>query len=253
MSLSSLLNGGTLVAVITALASVISVPAHADTYYMRLTGASPLIEGETVGKDYENWIDLDSVAWSVTADTSWTKGGGASVGKPEPGALIWTQTFDSSVPAMYSYLLTGKAVPKAVVEFVKDGNAGPVTYLQLSMEGLFFTNIAFAGDSVSGAGVFKTISMTYWPLKKDGTRDNPVAVSWDIPAGSASSTGTLASFVAGYGPGNLAPAAKALGVAFSADVISVPEPETYALLVAGLALLVFAVRRQERATARVLA
>ena len=251
MSLSSLFNSGAFVAAITALASVISIPAHADTYYMRLTGGSTVIEGESVVKGYENWIDLDAVAWSVTADSSWTKGGGASVGKPNPGPLTWSQTFDSSVPAMYSYLLTGKAVPNAVVEYVKNGDAGPVTYLQLNMEGLFFTNIAFDGNTVSGAGVFKTISMTYWTLNPDGTRDQTVAVKWDIPSGLVSSTGTLASVVAGYGPGNLSPAVKPFGVVSSQDVALVPEPETYALLVAGLALMTFAVRRHGRATAQV--
>lgn len=246
----SLLKRCALSIVVTSLACAVSVPARADTYYMRLTGSSVSIDGEVTAKSYENWIELSSVGWSVTADTSWTKGGGASVGKPDPGALTWTQAFDSSVPSMYPYILTGKAIPNAVVEYVKDTKSGPTTYLQLNMTGLFFTDISFANSTVSAEGVFKSISVTYWPLDKDGTRDSPVGVNWDIPTGTASPTSVLASVVSGYGPGNVG-SGKALAAGLSESISAVPEPETWALLVAGLSAMVLVLRR--RTAARVLA
>ncbi len=130
------------VVAIAALVSVASAAARADDYFMRLSGGTPGIFGESALKGYDNWIELDSVGPGVTADSSWSKGGGASVGKPVPGDLVWTQSFDSSVPSMYSFLLTGKSVPLATVEYVRTGDAGPVTYLQLAMTDVFFTGLA---------------------------------------------------------------------------------------------------------------
>lgn len=207
----------------------VSTLAQADQAFLRLTGGTPAVVGESQVKGFENWIELDAFAWNATAETSWTKGGGASVGKPNPGEFTWAQTFDASVPAMYPYLLTGQGIPDVTLELVKNGAAGPVTFVQLVMTDTFFTELAFDGTTAHGAIVFKTITQSVWPLKPDGTRGRPVSVTWDIPAGQTKDSGELAAFVAGYGPGNLAP---------------VPEPQTWALLVAGFVVMGLAVRRR---------
>lgn len=240
---SSGLKGATVVA-LAFVASTSSVAVRADNYYLRLTGGTPGIIGESTVKGYEHWIDIDSVSWSADADTTWTKGGGASVGKPNPGELRWTQSFDSSVPAMYSYITAGLAVPNAVVEYTRTNGGGETTYLQLNMGGLFFTEIAFDGNTVSAAGVFKTISVTYWPEDTKGGRDKPIGFSWDIPAGVVETEGTLAAVVAGYGPGNVVGRGAALAALSTQDVALVPEPETWAMVAAGLLLVGLAVRRQ---------
>lgn len=44
-------------------------------------------DGESIQKGKEKWVEIQGWDWEVEADTSWTKGGGASVGKPNPGKL----------------------------------------------------------------------------------------------------------------------------------------------------------------------
>lgn len=242
---------GTTVVALAFVASASTVAVHAENYYMRLTGGTPSIIGESTVKGYEHWIDIDSVAWSVDAETSWTKGGGASVGKPNPGKISWTQTFDSSVPSMFSYITAGQAVDKAVVEYTRSTGGGETTYLQLNMGGLFFTDLAFNGNTMSASGVFKTISMTYWPEDPKGGRGKPISFDWDIPAGKVDTDGALAEFVAGYGPGNLSGKGLALAALSTQDVALVPEPETWAMVVAGLLLVGLAVRRQVPVAGRV--
>jgi type VI secretion system secreted protein Hcp len=243
MRSSSRLESGAAVALAFAL-SVSGIAARADEYYMRMTGDTPSVIGESTVRGYEHWIQLESVGWGVTAESSWTKGGGASVGKPQPGAIHWTQNFDSSVPAMYSYLLTGKDVPNVVVEYARRDAGGLTTYLQLNMESLLFTDLSFDGSTVTGAGVFKKISMTYWPVAADGSRDQPVNVVWDIPAGSVGTNGSLAAEVAGYGSGNLAGKRLALAAIIAQDVTPVPEPGTWVTLMVGLVLVGFGLRRR---------
>lgn len=205
--------------------------AWADQAFMRMTGGKPDVSGESRVKGYENWIELDAVAWAVTAQSSWTKGAGASVGKPQPGHLVWTQAFDASVPAMYPYLLTGVDIPTVTVELVKDGAAGPATFAQLVMTGALFTELSFDDATAQGAIVFKTLTESVWPLEPDGTRGTRTSVTWDIVAGTSTASGDLAPFVAGYGPGNLGPA-------------PVPEPATWGLLLGGLAVMAGAMRRR---------
>jgi hypothetical protein len=44
---------------------------------------------------------VTAYSWGVTADSSWTKGGGTSVGKPNPSAVHFTKLIDSSsVPTL---------------------------------------------------------------------------------------------------------------------------------------------------------
>ena len=73
-------------------------------------------DGESAQKGRENWIDVLSWTWEVDAETSWTKGGGASVGKPTPDKMAWEHIFDTSSPVLLGYICTGKVFPKAQLQ-----------------------------------------------------------------------------------------------------------------------------------------
>jgi type VI secretion system secreted protein Hcp len=53
-------------------------------------------DGECKQAHFENWIEIQSWDWDVEAETSWTKGGGCSVGKPNPGKLNFEHYWDKS-------------------------------------------------------------------------------------------------------------------------------------------------------------
>ena len=48
-------------------------------------GESKQGNGSGGNGEYKDWIEIQGWEWEVEAETSWTKGGGASVGKPSPG------------------------------------------------------------------------------------------------------------------------------------------------------------------------
>ena len=149
--------------------------------------------GESKQKGYENWIELQSWDWEVEAETSWTKGGGASVGKPNPGKMNM-HYFDTSSTVMLGFICTGKAFPKGEIQVMKTTGKGvPETYLTITIEGVFITKVAntlnengFVNQHVEF--VFKTIKIEYKPQNKDGSLGASRTFNWDIPAGTASPT-----------------------------------------------------------------
>lgn len=204
------------------------VAPPAERAYLRLDAAG---SGESTAAGYENWIEVSAAAWNVGADSAWGKGG-LGVGKPEPGHLTWTQGMDKSWLSMFVDITAGAGVPRATLEFVKDGPAGPVTFMQLVMESLFFTGIELDDATVSGAAVFREITQTVWAVLPDGTRGKPVAVRWNITSGASAFVDPPQLVVAGFGAGSLSPA------------LPVPEPQRYALMLVGLGLIGAAVRRR---------
>ena len=150
-------------------------------------------DGESLQKSKEKWIEIQGWDWDIEAETSWTKGGGASVGKPNPGKMNWEHYFDTSSTVIMGYICTGKAFPKVQVQMMKTtGSATPETYYTMTMEGAFITKVSNSGTEEGNVTqkiemVFKTVKIEYKPQNnKDGTLMAVKTYNWDIPAGTAS-------------------------------------------------------------------
>ena len=150
-------------------------------------------DGESIQKGKEKWVEITGWDWEVEAESSWTKGGGASVGKPNPGKLNFEHLFDTSSPVILGYICSGKAFPKLELQMTKTtGRGTPETYFKMTMEGVFITKVSNAG---TGEGivmqkvemVFKTVKIEYkYQDSKTGALSVAKIYSWDIPAGTAS-------------------------------------------------------------------
>jgi type VI secretion system Hcp family effector len=150
-------------------------------------------DGESFQKGKEKWIELQGWDWEIEAETSWTKGGGASVGKPNPGKMNWEHYFDASSTVIMGYICSGKAFPKVELQMMKTtGKASPETYFTMTMEGAFITKVSNSGTEEGNVVqkvemVFKTVKIEYKPQNnKDGTLGAVKTYNWDIPAGTAS-------------------------------------------------------------------
>ena len=168
--------------------------AAALNAFMQIGGA----EGESKQAPYDKppWIELQAWDWEVEAETSWTKGGGAAVGKPSPGKLNWEHSFDRSSNTILSYICTGKAFPNVTLEMCKSTGGGKrQAFFVIKMEEVFITKV---GQSATDEGnvlqkvemVFKKIQIDY--LQQGVSASAPGALSnagtfvWDIPSGTAS-------------------------------------------------------------------
>ena len=149
-------------------------------------------DGESIQKGKEKWIELQGWDWEVEAETSWTKGGGASVGKPNPGKMNWEHYFDTSSTVIMGYICTGKAFPKVELQMMKTtGSATPETYFTMTMEGCFITKVNINGTEEGNVAqkvemVFKKIEIQYSQQTNKGVLVPSTHFEWDIPGGKAS-------------------------------------------------------------------
>jgi type VI secretion system secreted protein Hcp len=150
-------------------------------------------DGESIQKGKEKWIEIQGWDWEIEAETSWTKGGGASVGKPNPGKLNFEHYFDTSSTVIMGYICTGRAFPKLELQMMKTtGSANPETYYTMVMEGAFITKVSNSGTEEGNVTqkvemVFKTVKIEYKPQdNKTGKLGAVKTYNWDIPAGTAS-------------------------------------------------------------------
>jgi len=157
--------------------------------FLRLEGVS----GESTQRGHERWMELQGWDWEVEAESSWTKGGGASVGKPRPGALTWTHHFDLSSIALLGRIATGGSFATAELHVAKTtGKAVPETYLAATMQSAYVTKVATSATEEGTitqlvSMVFKHIAIDYRVQDdKAGGLGAPATFAWDIPAGTAS-------------------------------------------------------------------
>lgn len=150
-------------------------------------------DGESIQKGKEKWVEIQGWDWGVEAETSWTKGGGASVGKPNPGKMNFVHRFDTSSTVILGYSCSGKAFPKVEFQVMKaNGKGTPETYFTMTMEGVFITRVSNSGTEEGLVMqkvemVFKTVKIEY---KSQDNKTGMLAVTktynWDIPAGIVS-------------------------------------------------------------------
>jgi len=123
-----------------------------------------------------------SCSLAVTAETSWTKGGGASVGKPNPEAIRFTKAVDANSILILKNITTGHSFVSAKYTAISGTGSG-TTKLVYEMTGLFVTSITHVG---AGATPLEEVSFVYKTLKWIFTDAGGVETSgsWNIPAGT---------------------------------------------------------------------
>jgi type VI secretion system secreted protein Hcp len=150
-------------------------------------------DGESIQKGMERWVEIQGWSWEVDADSSWTKGGGASVGKPTSGAFSFEHAYDSSSHVIMGFMCAGTAFPQVQVQMKRTtGAMTPETYLTITMDGAFITKVANAGTEEGTVIqrvdlVFKAVKIDYRPQdSRSGKIGAAKTFTWDIPAGTAS-------------------------------------------------------------------
>ncbi|HSI61233.1 MAG TPA: type VI secretion system tube protein Hcp [Ideonella sp.] len=132
------------------------------------------------------WIEIGDWSWDIEAETSFLKGGGASVGKPTPGSMSWSHFYDKSSPVIMKKIVSGTSFPNVTLQMLKQtGEAQPKVYFTVEMTDVFITKVSSKGGEDGAVNqdiemVFKKIKVEYKPQKNDGTLGDAVEFGWNI-------------------------------------------------------------------------
>jgi len=152
-------------------------------------------DGVTEGESFQSnrdgkkgWIEIGDWSWDIEAETSFTKGGGAAVGKPTPGTLSFSHFFDLSSPVIMDKIVSGRHFAEVVIDMLKQtGDKGglPAQYFQIKMKEVFITKVSSKGGEDGSVNqdvemVFKEVAVGYKPQKNDGTLEAPTDFNWNI-------------------------------------------------------------------------
>lgn len=172
----------------------------------RFTG----IDGESIQKGHEKWIEVFSYSWGATNSPQ--------SGKVDFADFSFTKFYDSSSPPLLLNLAQGKHIDEALFEFTKTtGAATPEVYLTYQFSDVFLTSYGVSGSgdqpSESWSFSFGKVQTSYKPQdQKTGKLGNPITFTWDVKDGKS--------------------------------VAAIPEPSTWAMFMAGLLCLFYFFRNR---------
>jgi len=138
----------------------------------------------------KGWMEISDWSWDIEADTSFLKGAGASVGKPQPGSLSFSHYYDKASPKIMMKIVQGTfftEVHLAMLKQTGDETGKGDTYFGMTMTEAFITKVSSKGGEDGSVTqdvemVFKTIAVGYKP--QDDTLKGKLGkqqdFTWDI-------------------------------------------------------------------------
>ena len=162
--------------------------------FMKVSAA----QGESKQIGAEGWIEIQAWDWEVEAETSWTKGGGASVGKPNPGRMNWEHYWDKSSNVLLAYICTGTAFREIDLKMCKTtGGKEPSPFWTARLGDAYITKVTQSATEDGNVMqkvemVFKSISIDYYQqgvvVNNPGMLKHANNFHWDISTGLATTS-----------------------------------------------------------------
>jgi type VI secretion system secreted protein Hcp len=163
--------------------------------YMRLgipSGKTRPVGVDVVDKSEptsDGWFPITFSAHSITAATSWLRGGGASIGKPTPGDFSFTKNINFASPSLLSALVTGRNFNSAEL-VVRNGNDPTGPFYAVKLQTVFVVQLS--PSSVAGVQratenvsvVYRAIEWSYHNFGASGEIAFSSTVNWDVPNGT---------------------------------------------------------------------
>jgi VCBS repeat-containing protein len=151
-------------------------PGTKLTYFMRITD----------GGTSNTWFKLDDFSFGASAETSWVKGNGASVGKPLPEAFELTLGSGVAQSAFTMGLLQGTQLDRVEIEAYAGDPARAAVVQEFNFSSVFATAVKTSAGADGGTSnhlsfVYKAVDEALTPLTRDGIPNKtPFHFAWNV-------------------------------------------------------------------------
>lgn len=173
--------------------------------FLKFTGSGGVIPGESMQTGHlgtAGWIEIGDWSWDVEAETSFTKGTGAAVGKPQPGTFSFSHYYDKSSPVIMKNIVAGEHFTKMEIDMMKatGGTAGQVCYFQIKAKDVFITKVSSKGGEDGAVNqdvecVFKEVEIGYKMQKNNGQlAESPSVFKWNVAGMNLTTDGSIKVF-----------------------------------------------------------
>jgi len=174
----------TIPAILTILISSVLIASSMTTADAAIYMLIPGINGDATQNEHVNWIEIDSLQFSITraiSDSAGTQNREASA--PSVSEFTLTKEMDRASPLIFFDAVTGDKGNDVTIHITQTG-ASTVTYVEYKL-----TNALVSAYSVSSGGdrpvetlalSFTAIEFKYTPLDGTGKSINPIVKSWDL-------------------------------------------------------------------------
>ena len=153
------------------------------TYFLHIDG----IDGDSLDREHPGWHEVSDFSWGV-AQSATPTGGGGGAGRPTVQPLIFSTPFTAALPRLFEACVSGRVIPKAVLEVAKDGDRAPVTSLKFELEDVRVSSLSLAGSggdlpAETFALTYRHIGITAYTVDATGRATPTATAVWDATRG----------------------------------------------------------------------
>ena len=144
------------------------------------------ITGESMKKGFEGQIEILSFSNGAANASSVAFGSGSGAGKVDISSISFQKIIDTATNALFLNCCQGSHIKTGTMTVAEASGGGAQTYFQYDLTEVFIDSISWGAaegqsskpsESVSMSA--KSIQVSYWPQKTDGTLDAAKVSGWD--------------------------------------------------------------------------
>jgi len=124
--------------------------------FLKLDG----IDGESLVRDYEKWIELESFSWGATNPPPSNAGGGGGAGKAVFEDFHFVVNFSKASPELFKRCASGEHIKSGVLSVRKAGEK-PVDFYKVRMSDVLVSSYQQGGSSGGSEIPVEQISLNF--------------------------------------------------------------------------------------------
>ena len=125
--------------------------------------------------------EVRALEFQINASTNWTSGGGASVGKPNPGNLMIKKTNNNSTSELFKFIAQGSAFPEVIFEYY---DASDILYYTITLSDVYVTQMHWLSPECPTCLKLEQQVGFVFKIYKTTDVATGVSVIWNIPSGT---------------------------------------------------------------------